>query len=325
MVGRTTKDAAQYIGIPARAAERRRRLAVIDARLAALAGRRTALVAVLDDATLRRERLEGWLAQRPRHDAVLRAWATQDAREAVMADRTRARPGDPAGDEGRIDAAAAHTELTNAAAVHDLPTTADALEARSQALFDLARALDAQLDAVGRLSDDVHRWDQSSQVAEQERAILVVAQQDWEAARSRHRSAAAERDELARAEGASLAELDRRLAQLRDERADAELRQKQLSGEHDRLTRLLGQLGDRVEVQRAAVESAEPVLADARASLGRLSDVAGVVTAAGVVADDGSAVPLAMLDVATTQGIRAASGPDFRPPRAPRTLSTKEA
>ena len=101
VVGRTTKDAAQYIGIPARAAERRRRLAVIDARLAALAGRRIALVAVLDDATRRRERLEAWLAQRPRHDAVLRAWATQDAREAVMADRqTRARPGDPAGDEG---------------------------------------------------------------------------------------------------------------------------------------------------------------------------------------------------------------------------------
>ncbi|MEP6649443.1 MAG: TIGR02680 family protein, partial [Lapillicoccus sp.] len=309
VAGRTSKDVAQYIGVAARTAERRRRLAVIDEDLTALGVRRHDLETALDDATEHLERLEKWLSQRPRHELLLRAWATQDAREAVSADRRREL------DEAtrlavvaRAEAAAAHTELSTVAAVHNLPTSAEGLDARAFELSELARALDAHVASAGRMGEHVDRWEQSTRLSDQESMILLAARTESAAARSQHRTAAAERDELARAEGASLAELDRRLAELRDERGRAAQRLDELNDEHDRLTGLVGLLGHRVEVEKGALGSAEPVLADARASLARLSDIPGVVLAAGVVADDGSAVPLATLDVPTTQAIRAALG-----------------
>uniref|UniRef100_UPI0039831EFD hypothetical protein n=1 Tax=Lapillicoccus sp. TaxID=1909287 RepID=UPI0039831EFD len=82
--GRASKHVAQYIGASARAAERRRRLDDLDSQLADV--EEALVLATAERARVRDQlaRIQGWLEGRPRHDQVLRAWATEEEREQAV-------------------------------------------------------------------------------------------------------------------------------------------------------------------------------------------------------------------------------------------------
>ena len=89
LTGRSTKPVAQYIGATARAAERARRLAELDALIDALAATRDAARDAETAAREARAAIEAWLTGVPSAGALSTAWTRLDERERVTAQADR--------------------------------------------------------------------------------------------------------------------------------------------------------------------------------------------------------------------------------------------
>jgi len=288
LTGRAAKPAAQYIGATARAAERARRLAEIDAQLAGW--EQSHQVAAAAEAAAREQRVsvEAWLDDTPRYDALLGAWAEVRIRaDATVRAGEAASSAEQAAVHARAVAAAARQERDRLAATHELPTTLEGLAAYDHRLRDLDSALAAQVTSTGRLAerldryrDDLATWFGLEAQASQLDAEAGDLHQQATAAARRHA-------ELREAAAASIRELEDRLATTRAEIAEAKGRAKELDEQHVELikqeasaTQALADLGE----QRAGHE---PVVVEAAHAVAALFDVPGLVTSAGAPGEPG--------------------------------------
>ncbi len=276
--GRTQKERAQYIGTTARAAERQRRLQRLDEDLAVIA---TGLGVAREARTQARallSRLDTWTAARPRHEQVLHAWVHQSAAEqAATGVQRELERASAAGASARAQAIALWSALEELCTTHSLPTTFTGLAARREVLASLASRLDEHQTRLAELARRLAEW---TDFADQARHDDEEAQQrlhDSAEAEQLATGVAAEYDELRSAVGASVLELEQRLADLRRVFATATVRRAELQSTLDTINESIGTTRTQVQGNLAAVNAGEPVLEMARIALAALMEVPGLV------------------------------------------------
>ncbi|MDN4061615.1 TIGR02680 family protein [Massilia sp. YIM B02769] len=236
--GAWAKPAAEYIGAASRAEARRRRIAEIDALLAALAQERAALAAALQLLAGRRARAAAEWETAPPDTALRNAHLQVSALE-----RERRQAAERlAAAEARLAAAADAWRGAREALVHDaddlrLPQDSGALAAVSAALDAAAQALQDLLLQV-----------------QQVRHVLPERRRQEERFEDRSREVASRSEQRARVAEA-VEEAQARLATLREQ-----------VGAH------VGELTARLAAVRQAVQDGEAALKHARASLGVASE-----------------------------------------------------
>ncbi len=298
LTGRSGKPVAQYIGATARAAERVRRLAELDALLGELDARRAAAAAAQEDARAAVDAIEEWLARAPAGDALLAAWARLDerARTSERADR-RATEAEALAVGARSVEATRRRTLDELAAAHGLPTDADSLATRREQLRVLDAALARHADAAAPLRSRLARWaeDASSwadDVADAEDKAATAADR-----RDRAAAARAAADELEIAVGSTIREIQDRIDTAQRRGDVLSHRARELD---ERIRELLTHSGGARQAAAGAAErldEQEPVLAVAVAGLAAATGTPGLLASGGspavpdaVAPHDGSAV-----------------------------------
>jgi len=281
LVGRARKPVLQYLGATARAQERLRRLADVDARLTVLDAERIAAAAAEAAARARLQQLEQWLAEVPPGQPVLTAWTVLDERtagaeraeqEAVVAEQLAT--------AARARAADRRRQLQQLGDARGLPITADGLAARREQLrgldTDVARHVD-RLPALGRALD---RWAQDAAATAGTRAQAEELLAEAEVQRTAAADAAERRDTVREAAGAGVQELERRLRDTRNEIGQSRRRLQLVRPRLDSLRERLGQARSQVGAAQERVRDHAPALHAATQSLATLVDVPGLVPAA---------------------------------------------
>ncbi|MDN5920205.1 MAG: TIGR02680 family protein, partial [Pseudonocardia sp.] len=278
LTGRATKPAAQYIGATARAAERERRLAELDAAIESSTAARDDAAAAEQVAHEAAGAIESWLAAVPGADPLVAAWAELDARTrtAERADRVSTEAEQAATGARGIEAGR-RRELDELASGHGLPTEPGALAARREELRDLDADLARHADNATSLVARLRRWADDAAAAEHDLAEsdqAGAAQLDAEQSAEAARAAA---DELEQTVGAPVREIRRRIAEAQTRDAELKSRAGELG---ERVATLLAQGG---AAGQAATDAAdrlaehEPVLAGAVATLAALGDTPGLL------------------------------------------------
>jgi uncharacterized protein (TIGR02680 family) len=277
LTGRAAKPAAQFIGATARAAERARRLAELDERIALVTEQQQRADEAERAARDSRTVLEAWLAAEPPYQELLAAWTRLDERtEAVQRAQRRSTEAEAGAVQARSIEAARRRELLELAAIHSLPVEADKLAARREQLRDLDTALDRHGVAAGPLRGGLERWreDVTAWVGE-----LDEAERTFAAAEQRERAviAQAEADTLEESVGASIRDIEQRIAETSD-RVEAQGRQ--LTALHRRIAELLDDCGAARQKWIDAGErlaEREPLLAAAVHALATVPDTPGLL------------------------------------------------
>ncbi len=274
--GRTTKEVAQFIGAGAREAERRRRLAELDAQIGDATGRAAAAEERRRLAQGRLDVIGEWLAGQPSHEALVRACAAAEERETVLA-RTEAELGEvaSAARELRAEAAMSRRHLEALAATHELPVTDDGLRARAGRLADLRVVVDEHARTVDAATRDLGRWERLAGEARSDADEHAELDEAAAFAQSQWATQHAEHALLLDAEGEGVRELELRLASLRHDIDEHGRGIRDLGARHDDLTGRAGALGEATRAADERVEQARPEVDVARASLAALDDVAG--------------------------------------------------
>jgi len=259
--GSATKPAAQYVGASARAAERARRLAELDEQLAANAEAATEAAQAASEAQRRMRALDTWVDAVPRHEPLLTAWA---ALEPLEGERERAHSAHRAVTQAalaaRSRAAALHGELERLAAQHGLPTSAEGLAARRESLATLVSRLQAHEQHRNRVTDAVEQWLRDLDRHESDVAERDDREHDIARAFTEHKKVAAELAEAVAAEGAGVAELERRLDEVRRQLTAARDSRTALTRAHDTALKAHG-------AATAALAAVKERLLEARAPL----------------------------------------------------------
>jgi hypothetical protein len=281
LVGRTSKPQAQYVGASARAAERLRRLAVLDERLAELDERVALASGSMSSLSDELSALERWQRALPSPEALLRAWFLESSRASAVED-ARAEMGAALrlAEAARTAAARAHKELVALGQVHDLPITADGLAARDAMLLELlsaARQLDQRRDTLLR---EGATWRLLADQAAAELEQLAEVVPAHERARREADTAAVELEELQAAAGASVAELERRLDELEKVRARAGTDRVEAGSIVEALVKQTATVESELGVAEREHEAAMPVVAQARHELFALERLPGILQAA---------------------------------------------
>ena len=278
--GRAAKPVAQYIGAAARAAERARRLADIDAQMAASRLEVREATGAEQAAAEQIHDLRDWVDRLPSWDQLRRAWIRIDERTAER-DRAQAEAG------RQVRALAVVTEelarqveaQRRLCAQHDLPADRLALDARDAELGSLDRRLQSLGDRAGQLVVAAGRLEEDTEGLERDQAEAVLAADDASTARSTSEAAAEESKALLATLGI---EVQRMQAELDDARRTARSAREASSRAGTRVKELTGQAGE----QRARLDAARVRLADSLpdvvtrfAAAARLRDAPGLVDA----------------------------------------------
>ena len=284
--GRSHKSVAQFIGATARASERARRLAALDAEIAdqnrlVAQGRAAAGAA---EAALRV--ITRWLADRPGHDQLLRAWATEAAQVvALSAVEAELGADQDAARAARAEATARHTGVVALGRQHGLPITADGLLAWGERVRSADQALAAVIAQASDLVSAIARWGEVAERARSDGARLGERADEERAAQQAWHEANTEHEELTRAQGADIAELDRRLGELRAQaRAAQEATQRQ-TAEAQTLTKAVGGLEQKVDGDRERLALVLPLREVAFEALRGLFAVPGLIGATDIGLD----------------------------------------
>ena len=219
--GRATKDRAQFIGATARAEERSRRLARLDA---AINEHRTAA----DEAERLRsdlERdiaaLEGWVAATPVGQRVLASWTRLAERQRTQErDERENRAAQAVAHDARLATASARAALTRLAGDHGLPTDARRLDALEQQLVTLAERLREARHRDPPLRRQLAEWEKAVavvSVADDELRAEVKAERD---AQSRAEVSRAAAEQLRATVGESVQRLHEHVARVRSSRQE---------------------------------------------------------------------------------------------------------
>ncbi|AXH96043.1 TIGR02680 family protein [Ornithinimicrobium avium] len=284
--GRTSKDTAQFIGASARAAERARRAAELDALIAEQETGRDAAAAAAQAARDLLAALQAWLAARPRHDRVLAAWAREESdREHLERAETELRAALDRAREARERAAARHTELVALAQRHDLPVTAQELDARRELARSAEEALSGLERAAAALTGELATWRERAERAREDAEQLDARRSAHERAGAAWQPVHAEHEELAAAAGAEIADLERRITELRRAEEAAAAEQAAQARSRDALLTAQGTVEGRLDGERAALADAEPRREEAFEALRALHAIPGLVASADVGAD----------------------------------------
>ena len=156
--GRAAKERAQFIGATARAQERQRRLAEIDATLdreqAALDEAVAAVAA--HDASI--TALDEWLRSVPSADPLRAAWTTiRERLEAELRDEKANAEAQATAHRARAEVAQVRGEVERLAARHDVPLVTEQLDALDERLRSLDDDLRRAVDEVRPLRRDLVR------------------------------------------------------------------------------------------------------------------------------------------------------------------------
>jgi len=290
--GRAAKDRAQYVGATARAAERRRRLAEVDARIETTRAARdeaaqtvTALAALISD-------LERWCYAVPPVQPLLQAWASAETLADVLArEHTAHEAAQAAVLSARQVVVRLLDEVHRLARQNDVPDEIRALAALAERLRGIDRELAQLVSDVPPLQRDVRRWAEDRGELDVDAESVETARVEAQEARRLADGVAAELAELTAAVGASVRELQQRLAEL--QRA-VRVGQAELERGERWSKELVGRIGG-VSTEVAHAESAVAEQAEVRSAA--LCELGAVVAVPGMLASayGGAAAP----DVAT--------------------------
>ncbi len=219
-----------------------------------------------------------WLTGVPSTSALLTAWTRLDERERVtaQADR-RAAEAEEAAVQARVAEAGRRRDLAELAAAHDLPMDAVGLAARRERLRSLDDALSRHADAAAPLRAALLRWADDAERASAEADEAQEAAGTAIAAQERADTARAAADELEATVGASLREIQQRIAAAEQRAGELERRERELTG---RIGSLLTATGAAEEAARNAalrLAEQEPALAAAVAALAAVDTVPGLL------------------------------------------------
>lgn len=279
--GRSSKPVAQYVGASARAAERLRRLAELDAQIAEARDRQAAAERQAKALGDRLQALRSWLNATPDGQGVLDAWRTLDGattarEEARLAAAEAAR--DAERSRRRLAELTEHAQALAASA--EVAPDRDAVRARigevdttRAGLGRLPREIKAALEllaswcgAVTQLAEDTAAAKGAAVAAEKTKATLAVAEASYVAAKA--------------AADPELRELDAKIA-------DATARRRSAAAEVERLRESVQKLIAAQATAAAEAKGAESTLAEASvraeqaaSDLRQLASVTGLVDAA---------------------------------------------
>lgn len=297
LTGRALKDAAQYVGAGARAAERARRLAEVDALLGTAGERLAAALDAAQQAARRRADLDGWLTDLPTTQPLLTAWTVLDGR-VDEAQRTglRLQERQQVALRERTRAVAARQALLQLAGEHRLPATADELDARREELRVLQGRAERQEADAAAVRAAIERWLRDLADVEAAGSAAGEALAAAEHTRTSAREAAAEYAAARELLGADVVAWQRVVeetrTQLRLDRSAESAVQARLDG----LRGAVGAAGETVRSARERLAEHLPVLTSAAADLAALADAPGLLGAA--LGRDLGAAELAALEVA---------------------------
>lgn len=320
--GRATKPVAQYVGAAARAAERARRIADLEAQRSAREAHLNELDALEQSAAAAVAVLERWITAVPPVLEVVRARdRLEGGRRSLVSAEVQAHAAEEAAAAARLRAAQSLAELNELAARHDVPIDIDELDRLGQDLRELHSAVARHQDAIGSLVSRVaesslaeaRRVEAGSFVAEATE-LLHQLQSEADAVQQAY-------DSLVAALSETLSQLTARRQQARDEHAKANetvaMLAPSLAGERENLAAIKERLAQTLSM----VEERHEVVRRSAARLSRLRDVPGLLAAAlGSIDEehdralaspsDGGVVEVVAVAQAWTEALAHAAEPD---------------
>jgi uncharacterized protein (TIGR02680 family) len=283
LAGRANKPAAQYVGVAARAAERMRRLTKIEQHIAAAETRRAQVSADEAAAQKAADLVERWLADFPPYAALITSWSQLDVRgDEAARTAADAREAGIAAEQERTVATERHTELDRLATTHRLPAEPSALDAARDELRELDTLWRQASRAVGALRGAVQAWAEAAADLESDRARIAELATDQHALRDRETAASASYQAEREKVGASVADLERKLAATRADITSAEGDEQRLNGELRGLVDNRGEARARAQAAEQRRGEQAPILAAAGQAVAGLADVPGLLGACGV-------------------------------------------
>ena len=278
--GRAAKATAQYIGAGAREAERARRLAEIDDRLARIVDETVQVEAARVAAAAAVQTIDDWVDAVPAHAAMLEAWARLDVLEdATREARELQTDAQQLAEQARARAAAAGAALRGLAGTHDLPADADGLATRRAMLSELEQALAEHVRVADGLLSDLSRWLEDDERTTTEESDHIRRQEQLDTAQTELDDAAARLVETERTVGADVAELRRRISVLEGELQLLGAAAGELGRLHDEQVATLGGLRSRLASAEEREAETQPPLAEAARAFASGALVPGVLEA----------------------------------------------
>lgn len=281
-LGRAAKPTAQYIGATARAAERARRLADLDAALEEQDALAAQARASIDTADAALRSLTDWVNAVPSGTLLLRAWREAEAKQGLESEAEQAnRAAQQTAEEARQRAASARSQFVRLADEQRLPTNAGGLDALEQKLIVLAADL-LEARRVETLRDWLEGWADAVRELAEAKDEARAAVDDARAAQDEVGAARAAYQALYESVGDSVAELDRKITLSKQalDRFQAEAKEA-----NDRI----GVTREHRGTARAKADEAESRLGDhleRRSAL--LGSLAAVESAPGLIAASGA-------------------------------------
>jgi len=279
--GRSTKESAQYIGATARRQERERRLAALDMaieRAQAVHDRAAAGFAELSEQIAT---LEAWQRQLPSGKELSRAWAQlpirREAEEREAGDNLVAQE---AAHAARAATARARDELKQLALAHGLPTERQQLTALSQRLNDLGVEVERAADRTRSIIRELEHWIDDLADLNREASALAVDQLTAREAEDLAERTRAEYDALRESVGASVLELERQIATVRDSRRINAESARRAEERQTELSRRIGRAEEGVDGARQHLARQVEQRQHALAAFAELSGPPGLLQAA---------------------------------------------
>lgn len=281
--GRADKVQAQYLGVVAREAERSRRLAALDERLAATRTAADEAELKRDTAVAHADRLVTWRDAAPDAVPVARARTSAAATEARLdEERGHLAEATQAAEHARAASAERQRELRRVAAQHRLPDDRESLEQRRQQLHDARHQVEAAQRAHLRHGRDVERAAVLSAAVEAAEAELADAAAHRDEEVRQAEGAAARYDARREALSATQQELQRALRDAADELIAAEAEEAAAHGSQlETASALTHAQGDLVRRQELLAD-AETQARRAEAAAMALRSAPGLLAAVGV-------------------------------------------
>ena len=289
--GRSEKQEAQYIGAVARAAERTRRLALLDSDIAEQESAEREAEARHAETGDAIKALEQWVAALPSAQPFLQALTLVEERARIGArEQDRDRAAQAAAHQARGVAARARETLDRLALEHGLPTEAASLAAVDDELRSLAEDLRGAQRADKPLRRSLEQW---VEILADHAAAAVSLEVEREAAReasTRAGTSRAELDALRASVGDSVEELQRRVAGARAEQESHDRAAQQAAKEIEDLNRAGGGAERAVTEAEKALAGYEETHRGAITSLVTTAAVPGMLDAAGAEGETTHAV-----------------------------------
>lgn len=289
--GRASKEQAQFIGATARAGERSRRLAVLDAEIARQQDRAQAAErerVALDDAIAG---MRAWVGRVPSGQPLIRSRSQLQVRSEVEATQESANSvAQQAARAARQAAADARRELERVATAQQLPADAQRLDAVEQGLRAVTEQLRQAERGIPSLRVTITYWAESVGELEAARGRLQADRAAAESAESAAAMSRAQFEELRASVGDSVEQLQRKISDVRSALERGRVEERAAADRLKGLIRAEGEADASLRGAQSALLEQLDVRAGAFASLAALTAVPGLLHSAAVDHADGAMI-----------------------------------